>query len=166
MSEKPVISNTSPLVSLWALNLFPLLRELYTEVLIPREVRSEFLATESETRTADLKSAPWIRTVRLRNPENIATHGEVDLGEAAVFVLAEEREARLVILDDQDARRYAERIGLPFTGTVGLLLEAKERDFIDAIKPLLNVLLENGIRLSPSLINDALQQAGETNETT
>lgn len=166
MSEKPVISNTSPLVSLWALNLFPLLRELYTEVLIPEEVRSEFLATESETRTADLESAPWIRTVRLRNPENIATHGEVDLGEAAVFVLAEEREARLVILDDRDARRYAERIGLPFTGTVGLLLEAKERNFIDAIKPLLNVLLENGIRLSPSLINDALQQAGETNETT
>lgn len=166
MSEKPVISNTSPLVSLWALNLFPLLRELYTEVLIPEEVRSEFLATESETRTADLESAPWIRTVRLRNPENIATHGEVDLGEAAVFVLAEEREARLVILDDRDARRYAERIGLPFTGTVGLLLEAKERDFVDAIKPLLNVLLENGIRLSSSLINDALQQAGETNETT
>ena len=81
-------------------------------------------------------------------------------------LLAEEREARLVILDDQDARRYAERIGLPFTGTVGLLLEAKERDFVDAIKPLLNVLLENGIRLSSSLINDALQQAGETNETT
>lgn len=166
MSEKPVISNTSPLVSLWTLNLFPLLRELYTEVLIPEEVRSEFFATESETRTADLESAPWIRTVRLRNPENIATHGEVDLGEAAVFVLAEEREARLVILDDRDARRYAERIGLPFTGTVGLLLEAKERDFIDAIKPLLNVLLENGIRLSSSLINDALQQAGETDETT
>ena len=165
MSEKPVISNTSPLVSLWVLNLLPLFRELYTEVLIPEEVRSEFSATESETRTADLESAPWIRTVRLRNPENIAMHGEVDLGEAAVFVLAEEREARLVILDDRDARRYAERIGLPFTGTVGLLLEAKERDFIDAIKPLLNVLLANGIRLSPSLINDALQQAGETNKT-
>ncbi|MCY4554490.1 MAG: DUF3368 domain-containing protein [Candidatus Poribacteria bacterium] len=41
-----------------------------------------------------------------------------------------------------------------------------EKPVIDAIKPLLNVLLENGIRLSPSLINDALQQAGETNETT
>ena len=96
MPEKPVINNTSPLVGLWTLNLFPLLRELYTEVLIPEEVRAEFFATESETRTAALKSAPWIRTVRLRNPENIATHAEVDLGEAAVFALAEEREARSV----------------------------------------------------------------------
>ena len=161
MPETPVISNTSPLIGLWTLNLFPLLRKLYTEVLIPEEVRSEFFAIEKESREAALKSAPWIRIVPLRNPENIATHEEVDLGEAAVFVLAEERGARLVILDDRDARRYAEEIGLPFTGTVGILLEAKERGFIDAVRPLLDVLLENGVRLSPSLISDALQQAGE-----
>ena len=161
MPEKPVISNTSPLVGLWMLNLFPLLRELYTEVLIPEEVRGEFYATEREAREAALKNAPWIRTVRLRNPENIATHAEVDLGEAAVFALAEERDARLLILDDRDARRYAERIGVPYTGTVGLLLEAKEIGFIDAVTLLLDVLLENGVRLSPSLISDALQQAGE-----
>ena len=161
MPEKPVISNTSPLVGLWVLNLFPLLRELYTEVLIPEEVRGEFYATEREAREAALKNAPWIRTVRLRNPENIATHVEVDLGEAAVFALAKERDARLLILDDLDARRYAERIRLPFTGTVGLLLQAKEIGFIDAVTPLLDVLLENGVRLSPSLISGALQQAGE-----
>ena len=131
MPETPVISNTSPLIGLWTLNLFPLLRKLYTEVLIPEEVRSEFFAIEKESREAALKSAPWIRIVPLRNPENIATHEEVDLGEAAVFVLAEERGARLVILDDRDARRYAEEIGLPFTGTVGILLEAKERGFVD-----------------------------------
>ena len=162
MPETPVISNTSPLVGLWTLNLFSLLRELYTEVLIPAEVRDEFFATEREAREATLKSAPWIRTVRLRNPENVATHEEVDLGEAAVFVLAEERDARLVILDDRDARRYAQRLGLPFTGTVGILLEAKESGFVDAIRPLLEVLLQNGIRLGPSLISDALQQSGET----
>ena len=45
-------------------------------------------------------------------------------------------------------------------------LRVPEKPVIDAIKPLLNVLLEDGIRLSPSLISDALQQAGETNETT
>ncbi len=162
MPETPVISNTSPLIGLWTLNLFPLLRELYTEVLIPEEVRGEFFAIEQESREAALKNAPWIRTVPLRNPENIAIHEEVDLGEAAVFVLAEERGARLVILDDRDARRYAERLGLPFTGTVGILLEAKERGFVDAVRPLLDVLLENGVRLSLSLISDALQQAGET----
>ena len=160
--EKPVISNTSPLVGLSTLNLLSLLRELYTEVLIPEEVRDEFLGTERIVREAALKNSSWIRTVRLRNAESIKAHEEVDLGEAAVFALAEERDARLVILDDRDARRYAQRIGLPLTGTVGILLEAKERGLIDAIKPLLNGLLANGIRLGPSFINDVLQQAGET----
>lgn len=161
MPEKPVISNTSSLVGLGALNLFPLLQELYTEVLIPEEVQDEFFATEHQVREAALKNAPWIRTVPLQNPESIATHEEIDLGEAAVFALAEEREARLVILDDRDARRYAQRIGVPFIGTVGLLLEAKGRGFIDAVAPLLDVLLEHGVRLSPSLVSDALQQAGK-----
>ncbi len=46
MPENPVISNTSPLVGLWTLGLLHLLRDLYTEVLIPEEVQDEFLATE------------------------------------------------------------------------------------------------------------------------
>ena len=46
MSENPVISNMSPLVGLWTLGLLPLLRDLYTEVLIPAEVQNEFLATD------------------------------------------------------------------------------------------------------------------------
>ena len=159
--EKPVISNTSPLIGLSALNLLPLFRDLYTEVLIPEEVQDEFLETQRDLREAVLKSAPWIKIAPLQNPESIAAHEGVDLGEAAVFALAEERHARLVILDDREARRYARRIGLPMTGTVGILLEAKERGLVNAVKPLLNVLLENGIRLGPSLINEVLQQAGE-----
>ena len=42
MPIKPVISNNGPLVGLWGLNLLSLLRDLYTEVWIPREVEKEF----------------------------------------------------------------------------------------------------------------------------
>ena len=38
MPEKPVISNTSPLVCLWGLDLLYLLRELYTEVEYPPQI--------------------------------------------------------------------------------------------------------------------------------
>lgn len=87
--------------------------------------------------------------------------GGVDLGEAAVFALAKENEAQLVIIDDWDARQHARRIGLPVKGTVGVLLEAKGKGLIDAIKPLLDELLANGAHLGTSLINEALRQAGE-----
>lgn len=156
-----VISNNGPLVALWTLDLLSLLRDLYTEVLIPEEVKNEFLATGEIAREQALKNAPWITTVTLITPLGELAQLGIHRGEAAVFALAEERGTRLVILDDKEARRYAKRIGLPLTGTVGILLEAKRSGLIDAIKPLLNVLLENGVRLGASLVNDALQEAGE-----
>ena len=162
MPEKPVISNTSPLVGLWTLGLLHLLRDLYTEVLIPEEVQDEFLATKRPVRRDALKNAPWIRAITLTPPLDDTTYPNViHRGEAAVFALAKERGARLVLLDDLEARRYAKRIGLPTKGTVGVLLDAKRNGFIDAIKPLLDTLLENGGHLGASLVNDALQEAGE-----
>ena len=160
--EKPaVISNNGPLVALWTLDLLPLLRDLYTEVLIPEEVKNEFLATHRSVRQQALENAPWITTVTLVTPLDKWVQRGIHRGEAAVFALAKERGTRLVILDDKDARRYAKRIGLPVTGTVGILLEAKRRGLIDAIKPLLDKLLESGVRLGVSLVNDTLQEAGE-----
>ena len=126
MRENPVISNTSPLVGLWTLGLLHLLRDLYTEVLIPEEVQDEFLATGELAREQALKNAPWIRSVTLTPPLDDSVYPRViHRGEAAVFDLAKERGARLVILDDMEARRYAKRIGLPTKGTVGILLDAK-----------------------------------------
>ena len=46
-------------------------------------------------------------------------------------------------------------------GIVGVLQEAEEEGLIDVIKPLLIRLEDNGIHLSESLINNALQDAGE-----
>lgn len=162
MSENPVISNTSPLVGLWTLGLLHLLRDLYTEVLIPEEVQDEFLATEQITRQDALENAPWITTVRLVTPLDVSVYPRViHPGEAAVFDLAKERGTRLILLDDLEARRYAKRIGLPTKGTVGILLDAKRSGLIDAIKPLLDRLLENGVHLGASLVNEALQEAGE-----
>ena len=165
MPEKPIISNTSPLVGLWTLGLLPLLKHLYTEVLIPAEVQDEFLAVDRADRQQALKNAPWITTVTLETPsEDSAYPKAIHHGEAAVFDLAKELGTRLVILDDLEARQYAKRIGLPTKGTVGVLIEAKKRGLIDELKPLLDVLLENGVHLGTALMNEALQEAGENKE--
>ena len=163
MPPKPIISNNSPLVSLWGLNLFTLLRDLYNEVWIPEEVKEEFLGTERRSRRQGLKNAPWIKTVRLTDVRDLSTYvrSGLDLGEAAVFALAKEHDAQFVIIDELKARQHAARIGLPFKGTVGILLEAKQEGLINEIKPFLIQLRNNGIRLSDALINNALQAANE-----
>ena len=161
MPKEPVISNTSPLIGLWGLNLLSLFRVLYTEVWIPREVEKEFLEIDEAVHREGLNRAPWIKTVDLIDPESVLAYDRLDSGEAAVLALANEHDARLVIIDEQKARKEAKKIGLPFKGVVGVLLEAKENGLIDEIKPLLIALQKNGIYLGESIITDALREAGE-----
>lgn len=161
MPGGPVILNNSPLISLWVLGRFDLLRDLFHEVLIPSAVEEEFLARESAARRQALDGAAWIRTVKLSNPRRALAYVGLDRGEAAVLALAEERDARLVILDDRKARRYAERTQLPLTGSVGVLLLARDAGLIDSLSFCLDRLKEAGLFLSPHLIRRALQMAGE-----
>ena len=161
MPKKPVISNTSPLIALCGLNRLSLLRDLYTEVWIPRMVEKEFLAIDETSYREVLDSAPWIKIMDLTHPQSAAIYQSLDAGEAEVLALSEEHDARLAIIDEHNARQEAKKIGLPFKGVVGVLLEAKANGLIDEIKPLLIALQKNGIYLGESIITDALKEAGE-----
>ena len=64
-------------------------------------------------------------------------------------------------MDERKARLYAQRMGLQVTGTIGVLLFAKEKELIGAVKPLINSLHERGLYMSSTLIFEALRLAGE-----
>ena len=161
MPKKPVISNTSPLIGLWGIDRLSLLRDLYIEVWIPRKVEKEFLAIDETFHQEVLDNAPWVKVVDLTHPQDATVYQSLDAGEAEVFALANEHDARFVIIDEQAARQEAKKLGLPFKGVVGVLLEAKEEGLIDEIKPFLIALKQNGIYLDESLIAYALGEAGE-----
>lgn len=161
MPDRPVVANSTPLVSLWILGRLGLLRDLYGEVLIPQAVYDEFLAIERESRQAALDNAPWIQSVRLVDPQRARVYIGLDQGEATVLALAEERSARLVIMDELKGRRYAQRLELPLTGTLGLLLLAKERGLVARLAPLLAELQEQGLHLGSALVDKVLRLAGE-----
>lgn len=157
----PVVSNNTPLVSLWVLGRLDFLQALFGTVLIPPAVAAEFVATERPARAAALRAAPWIQTVPLASPRRAQAFAGLDLGEAEVLALAEECEARLVLLDERRGRRYAHRMGFPLTGTLGVLLLAKEQGLIATIKPLVVALEEAGLYISPALRARVLALAQE-----
>ena len=161
MHAGPVISNNTALVALCVLGRLNLLQQLYGEVLIPRAVHDEFLGAERTLRQVTLEDSPWIKPVTLTNPKRARVYVGLDQGEAEVLALAEERAARLVIIDELKARRYAQRLGLPLTGTLGLLLLGKEGGFIVNLVPLLAELRDAGLHLGPDLIAHTLRLAGE-----
>jgi predicted nucleic acid-binding protein len=53
-----------------------------------------------------------------------------------------------VILDDQLGRRVARENGLSITGTVGVLIEAKEQEIIISVRRELDNLIEVGMWIS------------------
>ncbi len=161
MHSGPVILNNTPLVALWVLNRLDLLQSLYDVVSIPTAVRDEFLAVSRERRQQFLARSSWIQVTPLHTPEYALTFSDLDAGEAEVLALAVEQAARLVIIDERKGRRYAKRLGLPVTGTLGVLLAAKARGMIVSVAPLIDILLENGLYLHSDLIERTLQAAGE-----
>lgn len=76
---------------------------LYGKVLTPVAVYAKFLAIEHALRQSILASACWIRPTELVDPRRADTFMGIGRGEAEVLVLAQERDARLVIIDGRRA---------------------------------------------------------------
>ena len=54
-----------------------------------------------------------------------------------------EVQARAILLDDDPARKLAVQLGLPVIGTAGVLVLAKERQLIPAVRPCLDALIDS-----------------------
>ena len=78
-------------------------------------------------------------------------------GEVEVMILAMEQKADVVVIDDQNAKKYAKYLELPVTGTLGVLMKAKQKGYLSELKPVLDVMAQNGIYIKPSLVELCLK---------
>jgi predicted nucleic acid-binding protein len=83
-------------------------------------------------------------------------------GEVEVMILAQEINADVVIIDDANAKKHAKYLDLPVTGTLGVLIKAKQQGYVEELKPILYQMVENGIYISQNLIEICLKQVEET----
>lgn len=82
-------------------------------------------------------------------------------GEAEAITLARLHADSLLLLDDHQARRAAEALGLPITGTAGILVRAKKEGMVETVGPLLHKMREQGYFLSDAVIQYACRQVKE-----
>lgn len=83
-------------------------------------------------------------------------------GEVEVMILAqEEPKADLVILDDNSAKKTAKFLELSVTGTLGILVKAKQLNYIEKVKPLMDALIANGFFVTQNVYSMVLEQTGE-----
>jgi predicted nucleic acid-binding protein len=82
-------------------------------------------------------------------------------GETEAVSLALELHADRLVLDEKAARQLAVAFGLNVIGTLGVVLAAKRKGLIVAVRPLVEALLENNFWISPQLVRRALEEAEE-----
>lgn len=157
-----VICNTSPLQYLHQAGVLELLPTLAGQVYVPEAVVAEL--REGQRRNVllpTLEELSWltVRPVRDRTLLPLVTH--LGDGEKEVLALGLETEDALPILDDRDARRYARALELEISGTLGLLLRAKERGFLNAVRPVLDRFQVLGFLLNARTRQMVLKRASE-----
>jgi predicted nucleic acid-binding protein len=160
---EPVVSNAGPLITLATLGRLDLLKALFGQVVIPPAVYEEVVVRGSgEPGSREVEEAAWIRTRQVTDRLAVQLLREtLDAGESEALVLAQELDARYVLLDDGQARRKARLIGLEKTGTLGILLMAREAGLILAVGPILDELRRTDFRMSDRVYQAVLAQAGE-----
>ena len=157
------VVDTSPLIFLAKLDRLDLLKRGADQIVVPPAVLREIdeYPDAASEKIEDAKGA-WlgVRAVADRRLVDVVM-ADLDAGESEVIALALELEAERVILDDLDARRLAQRLGIAPVGTLGLLLAAKLRGEIQSLRGEIDRLLQAGFRVSPSLSRAVLREAGE-----
>lgn len=158
-----VISNTTPLIGLSMLGRLELVKTLFGEIIIPPAVHHELTvkgagrigANEIATGVAD----GWIRVESLSPSPLLATlKVDLDEGESEAIVMALEKNADLLLLDENRGRAKAKALGLEITGTIGMLLLAREKGIAIDLHAELSHLRAYGFRISDSLFQKIVTQ--------
>ena len=112
----------------------------------------------------EIPKVAWIHVQQLTDSSLIPNVTDLGQGEAEVIALGIQYSNSLLILDDQLGRQIARLYHLHTTGTLGILLKAKQQGLITEVSPLIALLRQKGMWLSQQLINDVLDLADELNK--
>lgn len=149
---KTIISDTSCFIILSNIGELELLHKVYGEIITTIDIATEF----SET----LPSWVEIKKVIDVSKQQILEL-QIDRGEASAIALALETPESIVILDDFKARKIALRLGINYTGTIGVIIKAKLKGIIPSIKPILEKIKNTNFRISIDIEIKAFREADE-----
>lgn len=162
MNEAAIL-DASPIILLARAGYLDFLQILKRPLVVPRPVVEEIrekgardAAVLALRRRADLLTeVPGVAT------DGSAAAWNLGRGETSVLSLARKEPGSIAVLDDLQARRCAEWLEIPTTGTVGIVLRAKQGGLVPAARPLLQRLISEGMHLSPRTLDAVLLRVGE-----
>jgi len=161
-----VISDTSAITNLAAIHNLQLLLQLYSQVMIPEAVYRELADIEPPVPgTLEVQRASWLEVREIVNREvveRLQDEVRLDSGESEAIAVALELNADMLLIDERRGRAKADRLGVRITGLLGILVEAKQKNLIVAVKPLIDELIaKSEFRVSSALYSQILNVVDE-----
>ncbi|NPA16897.1 DUF3368 domain-containing protein [Persephonella sp.] len=153
---KKVISDASPLIALSSISQLEVLQRLFQKIIIPEAVYYEVVEEGRDRAGAnEVKSAvgKWIEIEKVSNSDEVeALRAILDYGEAEVIALAQELKPDLLILDNREPRIFAGHLNFEVIGTIGIIILAYEKGFIDNPYKKILELREKGFYIGDHLL--------------
>ena len=147
--DKIIISDTSCLIALSKINQLEILRSLYSQIIITKEVFTEYGSPLPD----------WIMIFEVKNNQKQAELEErLDKGEASSIALALETENPTLIIDEIKGRKIAQSLNIDIIGTIGVILLAEKKGLIKDVLEVLFRLVNKGFRLSDKLIDSIINK--------
>lgn len=161
-----IVSDTGPIIGLSKIKRIFLLKDIAEGVIIPPFVHKELFGKVGlETEEIDRALNDFIKVVELMPLEPAIESVIADLGEGEKqsinLAYNIKGENILLLIDDYAGREVAQKLKIPITGLVGILLLAKEKGIVGNVTSLVEDLRNNGYWLSNETIDVTRRLAGE-----
>jgi len=147
-----IISDTSCLIALNRIGHLNILQKIFTVIYVTQTIAAEF----------EEQLPSWILIKAVHNVDLVARLEIIlDPGEASAISLALETENSILIIDEKKGRRIAQDFNVSIIGTLKVLLIAKNKGVIIAVKPILEQLQKHSFRFNNTVVLEVLKLAGE-----
>lgn len=163
-----VISDSTPIISLAKISQLDLLQKLFKKVFIPRAVWNELTSNEFYAdEIVQIKSANFIIVHDVCDKNSVKILNEIvglDIGESEAISLAICSSADVLLIDEHKGRQVASQLNLNIVGTVGILLQAFDENFLSRQDILLciDILRNSSVRISEKLFNLMLNHINQS----
>lgn len=157
------VSNTSPINYLILIGQVNLLEILFGQIILPKAVVEELQSDDAPILIKGwINNLPaWVEIQEAKDTDESLNC--LDRGEREAIALAINLKAGLVLIDEADGRQAARDKGLKVTGTLGILVKAKERGLVN-IEDAIEDLKQTNFRISIKLLNKIIASSEEKHE--
>jgi predicted nucleic acid-binding protein len=150
--QRVIVSDTSCLILLNKINRISLLKAIFGKVIVTNIIAEEFGQILPDFITIEDPSNHKYQQI---------LESFLDKGEASAIALALEKEDCLLIIDEVKGRREAKQLKVKITGTLGILILAKEKKLITSVSEILEQVQHTDFRISKTLLEETKRRSGE-----